>query len=429
MTDDAQKTPKKFTAKHIRALTCPSHMKQTYVAVLLDVHLYVSVARAGTKSFCFRCKQDGNWRTIDLDCKFDAALDDSMARQSMSVAQIRATELTARRNKGEDVFALAKASSSVPTLQDLFDHYKTQHLEKRSKRVQENVNNFHRWFLKRNLGKRKASEFSHADTYRLHKQMERTPGSANRAMQLGRAMFNFGIKTRFLVRTDNPFSGITLYPEKERDRVLSDDEAGILIQAISEAPMKHGNERSLADLIMLWLFVGVRKTVMLSMEWAEIDDKSCVWTIPAEKMKGGKMQEILLGVTEMTVLAKRRQLLKDAGIISRFVFPSDKSASGHLEDPGNAWETLRKKLGLGDVWIHDLRRSLASAMANQGANVAIVKQALAHSDERTTLKAYIRTNRPSWKLVRRRTKAGLKLRQRQRNRRTRIARVSDNPIG
>jgi integrase len=118
-----------------------------------------------------------------------------------------------------------------------------------------------------------------------------------------------------------------------------------------------------------------------------------VWTIPAEKMKGGKMQEILLGVTEMTVLAQRRQVLKDAGMISRYVFPSDKSASGHLEDPGNAWETLRGKLGLGDVWIHDLRRSLASAMANQGANVAIVKQALAHSDERTTLKAYIRTNR------------------------------------
>lgn len=39
------------------------------------------------------------------------------------------------------------------------------------------------------------------------------------------------------------------------------------------------------------------------------------------------------------------------------------------------------------------RRSLASAMANTGANVAVVKQALAHTDERTTLKAYIRTTR------------------------------------
>jgi integrase len=32
-------------------------------------------------------------------------------------------------------------------------------------------------------------------------------------------------------------------------------------------------------------------------------------------------------------------------------------------------------------------------MANTGANVAIVKQALAHTDERTTMRAYIRTNR------------------------------------
>ena len=393
MTTNERGAGKLFTAKYIRSLTSPAHMKQQYVIVLPNVHLYVSVGRAGNKSFCFRCKQDGNWRTLDLDCRFDETLPDPKVRSAMLEAQSRAAELTARRNRGENVFDYVKSVTASPALQELFEHYTVQHLEKQDKRVRDNVNNFNRWFVRRNLGKKKAVEFLHEDAARLHKQMEKTPGSANRAVQLGRAMFNFGIKTRYLAQADNPFAGVSLYPENQRDRVLSDEEAGKLIQAISDVPLRHSQERTLADLIMLWLLTGVRKTVMLSMEWTEIEEEAWLWKIPAAKMKGRKMQEILLGPAETEIIVRRKQLLTQAGKLSEYVFPSDKSVSGHIEDPGNAWETLRENLGLKDVWIHDLRRSLASAMANTGASVAIVKQALAHTDERTTMRAYIRTNR------------------------------------
>lgn len=392
MKDNADSV-KKFTAKYIRKLTCPSHMKQTYAVVLPDVHLYVSVGRGGTKAFCFRCKQGGNWKTLDLNCKFDDSIPDALVRSAMLEAQSRAAEMTVRRNRGENIFEPTQTTTRIVSLQDLFEHYKVEHLEKSGKRILENSNNFKRWFINRKLGIKNAVEFSHEDASKLHKQMEKTPGSANRAVQLGRAMFNFALKTRFISRPDNPFSGITLYPENQRDRVLSDEEAGRLIQAISDAPLKHCQERTLSDLIMLWLLTGVRKTVMLSMEWSEIKEGNWLWIIPASKMKGRKMQEIPLGLAEIDILSKRKQMLSDDGKFSKYVFPSDKSASGHIEDPGNAWESLREKLGLEDLWIHDLRRSLASAMANSGASVAIVKQALAHTDERTTMRAYIRTNR------------------------------------
>lgn len=397
---------KKFTAKYIRTLTCPSHMKQFYVAILPDVHLYISVGRKGNKAFCFRCKQDGNWKTLDLNCKFDESIPDTLARSALLEAQSRAAEITARRNRGENVFEQLQITSKIFSLQDLFDHYKEEHLEKSGKRTLENSNNFNRWFTRRKLNKKNAIEFSHEDASKLHKQMEKTPGSANRAVQLGRAMFNFAIKTRFIARPDNPFSGITLYPENQRDRVLSDEEAGRLIQAISDVPLINCPERTLSDLIMLWLLTGVRKTVMLSMEWSEIYEENWLWKIPATKMKGRKMQEILLGPAEIEILSKRKQMLLDEGKFSKYVFPSEKSASGHVEDPGNAWETLRGKLGLEDLWIHDLRRSLASAMANTGASVAIVKQALAHTDERTTMKAYIRTNRQAQLEARQRAQQG-----------------------
>jgi len=393
MTKD-DKVEKKFSAKYIRALRCPDSMRQQYVPLSSDIHLYVSVNQGGTKAFCFRAKVNGAWRTLFLDCKFDDSLPDALVKTAMLEAKSRAAELTARRNRGENVFETAKVIATEPSLEDLFSYYKSEHLEKSGRRVKDNQNNFNRWFVKRNLHKKMANLYSHDDASRLHKQMEKTPGSANRAMQLGRAMFNFGVKTRFLTRTDNPFAAISLYPENERDRVLSDDEAGKLILAISDAPYSHCQERTLADMIMLWLLTGVRKTVVLRMRWSEVDEQVWLWKIPAENMKGRKSQEILLGPAEIEILTTRKaMLMEESDTFSDFVFPSEKSASGHIEDPGNAWESLRERLGLGDLWIHDLRRSLASAMANTGANVAVVKQALAHTDERTTMKAYIRTNR------------------------------------
>lgn len=392
---EADKTGKKFTAKYIRALVCPDHLKQRYFAVLPDVHLYISVGKSGTKNFIFRNKEkDRRWRTMDLNCKFDDSLPDPFVRSTMMEAQSRAAELTARLNRGENVFDQPKKERISPTLQELFDHYKEQHLEKRGKRTLDNENNFKRWFAKKNLAKKRAGEFSHEDAAKLHKQMEETKGSANRAMQLGRAMFNFGIKTRFLARTDNPFSGVSLYPENERDRVLSDEEAGKLLTALESIPSIHSRERSLRDFVLLSLLTGARKSNVMTMRWDELDRKAGTWSIPAEKTKTRRAQLIPLGPFELGVLDEREQLLNDSEEIEDdcpWVFPG-KGAAGHMVDPGNAWESLRDELGMSDLWIHDLRRSLASSMANTGADVSVVRAALNHTDTRTTLKAYIRTS-------------------------------------
>lgn len=392
---EVDKTGKKFTAKYIRALFCPDHLKQRYFAVLPDVHLYISVGKSGTKNFIFRNKEkDRRWRTMDLNCKFDDSLPDPLVRSAMMEAQSRAAELTARLNRGENVFDQPKKERISPTLQELFNQYKEQHLEKRGKRVLDNENNFKRWFAKKNLAKKRAGEFSHEDAARLHKQMEDTPGSANRAVQLGRAMFNFGIKTRFISRTDNPFAGVSLCRENERDRVLSDEEAAKLLTALESIPAVHSRERTLRDFVLLSLMTGARKSNVMSMRWDEVDVRAGEWSIPAEKTKTSRAQTIPLGELEKEVLKDRKKLLAKAPEIDKndpWVFPS-KSASGHLADPGNAWESLRDDLGMSDLWIHDLRRSLASSMANTGSDVSLVRAALNHTDMRTTLKAYIRTN-------------------------------------
>lgn len=198
---ESEKSGKKFTARQIRALACPDHLKQRYVSVLPDVHLYVSVGRGGKKSFHFRVAVERSWRGLDLDCKFEDTLPDALLRDIMLEAQSRAADLTARLNRGKNVFDQPRRESS-PNLQELFDHYKAQHLEKRGKRVLDNENNFKRWFAKKNLAKKNANEFSHEDAARLHTQMEKTPGSANaRYNSVGRCSISASKLVSFRAQT------------------------------------------------------------------------------------------------------------------------------------------------------------------------------------------------------------------------------------
>lgn len=49
-----------------------------------------------------------------------------------------------------------------------------------------------------------------------------------------------------------------------------------------------------------------------------------------------------------------------------------------------AWDTVRRKAGLADVRIHDLRHSFASLLINNGRSLYEVQKLLGHSQVRTT---------------------------------------------
>ena len=141
---------------------------------------------------------------------------------------------------------------------------------------------------------------------------------------------------------------------------------------------------TLRDFIKLSLLTGVRKHNLLSMRWSDIDIEQALWIIP--DTKNGTSQTVTFGPFEIGILEERKLNRTD----SIYVFPSN-GKTGHLVDIKKSWTTFRRKVGLEDVTIHDLRRSLGSGMANQNINIALVKQALHHKDLKTTLNVYART--------------------------------------
>ena len=113
---------------------------------------------------------------------------------------------------------------------------------------------------------------------------------------------------------------------------------------------------------------------MLAMRWAQVSLDDALWRIAAADAKAGEEMNIPLVPEAVTLL---KGLKKEVGHTSPWVFPAD-SQTGHYQEPKRAWATLRRRSGLTDLRIHDLRRTMGSWLVRTGANTAINAKALGH---------------------------------------------------
>jgi len=65
------------------------------------------------------------------------------------------------------------------------------------------------------------------------------------------------------------------------------------------------------------------------------------------------------------------------------VFPG-KGASGHLAESAKAWQRIKKRAGVPDARMHDLRRTLGSWLAAQGHSLTLIGRALNQTNVSTT---------------------------------------------
>jgi integrase len=191
--------------------------------------------------------------------------------------------------------------------------------------------------------------------------------AANRAVQLIRTIYNRAIEWEIFDGT-NPATGARLFKLQSRDRFLEVDEIKRLIAAAST--LRYPTTR---DFLFMCLFTAARRSNVAAMRWEEISFETGLWSVPLTK--NGTPQRIPLTKAALDLLSARKQ-----NAISEFVFPSDRSKSGHLTKPEGAWYALLERAGLKNVRIHDLRRTMASWQAMTGANLSVIMDTLNHKD-------------------------------------------------
>ena len=406
--DDARvKKRFNFTKEALTRLPLPKGGQRFTYHDAKTTGLQIRVTASGIKTFSvYRRIKSGEPERITLG-RFP----------SMTVEQAR--KLTARVNTeiedGANPATVKRAIKGEPTLSEFFKEYGERHGQK--KKAWRDDQQRYRDYLEKPLGAKKLTMIERESIGRILADMERSGKSGatvNNVRALASGLFGKAIEWSYL--TINPVKGIKTRKTIKRDRFLQAAELPRFFVALGEE-----QNHTVRDYLLLSLLTGARRANVLAMRWDQLSLPEGIWRIP--DTKNGTPQNVTLSPEALEILKSREETADGA-----FVFPGD-GETGHLVEPRKAWlrifdrdelrqvtirieaadgkfppvegeaasDTLARArktakglkidtegCRIADLRIHDLRRTLGSWQAKQGASLAIIGKSLNHKNQQTT---------------------------------------------
>lgn len=267
---------------------------------------------------------------------------------------------------------------------------------------------------------RLASSITRGEVSALHAGLKDTPYEANRLLEVVRKMFNLARVWEFPGFEDaskpNPAEGIKKHPERKRKRAVQPHELPFLAEAIDA-------ETNIYVRAAVWLFLatGARRSELLGAKRDQIEWEARRLRLP--ETKSGDEQFIPLSGPALAVL---QGIPKEAK--NPYLFPGERKGRP-LVNIAKPWERIRRRatlalwradpgagrvvaklerklkrpatvaevqaeagrrgvtlpVGLLDVRLHDLRRTVGSWMTQAGVDLNRIKAGLRHANIATTL--------------------------------------------
>ena len=189
-----------------------------------------------------------------------------------------------------------------------------------------------------------------------------TPGQANKALTLLRSLYNWALSLE-LITSSNPATGIRRFPHTPRERFLSVDELHRVMAGFPHLPAKP------RAFFLVLLLTGARRSEARSMRWIDIDASSRLWRKPTTKNKTSQL---------VPLPAQAMEALQSLPRTSEWIFPGRHGRPWSVGSVEKEWGVLRRRWGLDDVRLHDLRRTCASYLAISGENLPTIQSVLNH---------------------------------------------------
>ena len=287
----------------------------------------------------------------------------------------------ARRILGEvaskkDPATARNAEKANPTVADLAIMFLQEHV--RTKRKASTAE-FCRDILERivvpKLGRIRVVDVTHSDVARLHHSLRRTPYQANRVLAVVSKMFNWAEPKGYRESNSNPCRHVEKNPEKGRERFLSEDELVRLAVVLNESERDGSESPFTIAAIRMMVFTGARRGEILNLEWGHVDFDKAMLLLPDSKT--GK-KTIYLSPPALEVLANLPRQENNPYVIC------GGKPGEHLVNLTKPWGRVRKRAGLEDVRLHDLRHSFASEAASGGLSLPMIGKLLGHTQVATT---------------------------------------------
>ena len=274
--------------------------------------------------------------------------------------------------------AKAPRSAAAPSLAEVAERYMSEHVEVRcrSATVAKYRNLLDRYILPE-LGNLCFESIGRERIAALQYKLHEIPTTANRTVtllsQIHKAAEGWGIASEY----GNPCRFIRKYPERNRERFLSEEEFHRLGKALSEMEAEGRICPRAVAAYHLLMLTGCRRNEILTLRWEDVDLEA--GELRLRNAKSGPRQ-VALSPSAVSILEK---LYLASDRANPWVIAS-RRRNKHLAGLNRGWLIVRERAGLPDVRIHDLRHSFASRALAMGESLPMIGSLLGHRELQTT---------------------------------------------
>jgi integrase len=225
------------------------------------------------------------------------------------------------------------------------------------------------------FGQKRINEISQQDIIRFSEKLSYIKATSNSCVTLLSSAFSKAEIWGLMPRNSNPCLKVPKYPDKKKERFLTNDELQRLEDIlIARTIDSKSSPYTLASLWML-LYTGCRESEVLTLKWKDVHlDDGYLY-----------LEDSKVGVRTIPLNEKAKVVIRslEKKESNPYVFCGGIPGQ-HLKETKTTWRKVRKLAGISDVRLHDLRHSFASFALKKGVDLYTVSKLLGHKNIKTT---------------------------------------------
>lgn len=328
----------------------------------------VRVYPSGSRVYLVQTRAGGKSRRVTIGRHGLITAEQARRKAAEVIASIKA-------GKEPDRNGSLSPSATGPTLAEVAERYMREHVAVRCKPTTARV---YRDALERLLpefGCLPLGAIGRDRVAVLHYRLHKTPNMANRVVDMLARLFYMAEAWGLAPDGGNPCRFVKKYRSRSCERFLSEQEFRRLGRVLGEVETEGKVSRSGVAALRLLMLTGCRRNEILTLRWKDVDLEAGELTL--QDAKTGARQ-VALSPAARKVLSAMPRKVDNPWVIA------GPEPGRHLSNLNSPWLVVRKRAGLEDVRIHDLRHSFASRALALGESLTMIGKLLGHRQVQTT---------------------------------------------
>ena len=327
----------------------------------------VRVYPSGSKVYLVQTRSGGKSRRVTIGRHGLVTAEQARRKAAGVIAAIKA---------GEEPVLTTSLQANGPTLAEVGERYLREHVAVRCKPTtagayQHALNRF----LLPAFGSLPLGAIGRDQVASLHYKLHKTPTMANQVVDTLSRLFVMAEAWGVAPEGGNPCRFVKKYQKRSCERFLSEREFRRLGRVLTELEAEGKMSASGIAAFRLLMLTGCRRNEILTLRWEDVDLEAGELRLRDAKT-GARW--VALSPAATRVLATMPRLSDNPWVIT------GSKVGRRLANLNAQWVVVRRRAGLEDVRIHDLRHSFASRALALGEGLAMIGKLLGHRQVQTT---------------------------------------------